>query len=121
MAGINDILEEEQEQFSDEALLNYLSGQLTGPEAHAIEAGMANDGFTSDAMEGLQHFAGKDRLHQYVQQLNGNLHKQLDDRKKKPHQRRIPSQFLALIAVILTLLLCIIAFVVIRMHHTAQP
>ena len=120
MADLKDILSEQEEHANEEELIKYLNGNLSDEEKYAFETKTSNSDFVNDAVEGLDQFKRKDRLNDYVEQLNKNLHKQLDLRKKRKEKRSIKDNPWIWFAVILILGLIIIAFVIIRMQHKAD-
>ena len=120
MADLKDILSEQEEQANEEELIKYLDGKLSEEETYAFEKKTSNSDFVNDAVEGLNEFKSKEKLNYYVEQLNKNLNKQLDLRKKRKEKRRIKDNPWIWLAIILILGLIIIAFVIIRMQHKAN-
>jgi len=100
---------------NEEQLKKYLSGKGTAEEMHAVEKAMADSEFVNDAVEGLQTFSSESKLNDYVSQINKNLNHQLQSRKLKQKKRKIRDLSWTIIAVIIILLLCILAFIVIKM------
>ena len=105
---------------NEEELIKYLDGKLSEEETYAFEKKTSNSDFVNDAVEGLNEFKSKEKLNYYVEQLNKNLNKQLDLRKKRKEKRRIKDNPWIWLAIILILGLIIIAFVIIRMQHKAN-
>jgi ferric-dicitrate binding protein FerR (iron transport regulator) len=120
MADLKDILSEQEEHANEEELMKYLDGNLSEDEKYAFETKTSNSDFVNDAVEGLNQFKSKEKLNDYVEQLNKNLHKQLDSRKKRKEQRRIKDNAWIWLAIVLILGLIIIAFVILRMQHKAD-
>ncbi len=98
------------------AMINYLNRQLSNQEQHELEKQMLEDPFMDDAMEGLEQFTGEKNINAYVEQLNRDLNKQLGKKKKRREKRRLKDQPWLYFTIILLLLLCIIAYVMIRQH-----
>lgn len=105
----------------DKKLMDYLNEQLSKQESHDLEALMADDPFVNDAVEGLAEFSDKQSLDVYVDQLNRDLHKQLEKKKKRREKRKLPNQQWTLVAVVVLLLICIIAYFVIKRQRTDTP
>jgi hypothetical protein len=103
---------------NDDALKRYLEGKATAEERFAIEKQMADEDFMNDAVEGLQHFKSRDQLQSYVSQINKELHKQTNKKKRRRLKRHIEDQNWTLISVILIIILCILGYFVI--HLTEQ-
>lgn len=101
----------------EEDLKKYISGKSSPEEQHALEEQMQDSAFVHDAVEGLQQFTRKPELDIFVSTLNKNLQQQLNSRKKEKEKRKIRDFSWIIIAVITILLLCILAFMVIRMQR----
>lgn len=117
MADWKDILSDKEEDASEQELINYLQGNLSDEEKYAFEKKTADSEFLNDAVEGLSNFKSKQQLNEYVSQLNKNLYKQLDQRKKRKEKRKLKDNPWIIISVIIILVLAIIAFVAIKMHR----
>lgn len=116
MADWDNILYGKDEPANEEELIKYLAGNLSEEEKHAFEEKTVDSAFVNDAVEGLSRFKNKEQLNEYVSQLNKNLHKQLDQRKKRKEKRKLRDNPWIMFAVILILALIIMAFIVIRMQ-----
>ena len=119
MDDLSNILQNDDE-VNEAALRKYLSGNLDDEELHAVEKQMAGSSFIDDAVEGLQSFSSQKKLDEYVSQLNKNLNQQLDIKKQRKEKRKITEMPWIIVAVITILLLCVLAFVVIKMQHDKQ-
>ncbi|MFM2138537.1 MAG: hypothetical protein RJA57_844, partial [Bacteroidota bacterium] len=75
-----------------EILLRYLQGDLSGPEKQALEARLADDPFSDDALEGLKAFPEKSRIHHTVELLNRDLRKRTDRKRRRRDNLRIKNQ-----------------------------
>jgi len=119
MEDIGSILEHDDE-LNEDQLKKYLSGNADADELHGIERKMAGSEFVNDAVEGLQSFSSKTKLDDYVTQLNKSLQKQLENKKHRKEKRKIKDLLWVIVAAIMILLLCIIAFVIIKMQREKQ-
>jgi hypothetical protein len=108
------ILSNSNKDIDNQQLMDYLSGQLSGEQQHAVERSMADSDFMNDAVEGLQNIPDKKDLQNYVDELNAALQKSMQKKKLRRQKRRLKDEPWAYIAVILILLLCIIAYVLVR-------
>jgi len=98
-------------KLSEEKLLAYLDGKLSGDEQHDVEHWLAEEGMEHDAIEGLGTMDRADRSHT-INKLNHNLRKKTMRRRGAKKTTRTDSYIL--IAVFLILLLVAVAFLVIR-------
>jgi hypothetical protein len=75
--------------------------------------------FLSDASEGLDQVQDGNQLDHILKKLNQQLHQQLTHKKRKPGRRSITDFGWSYWAVIIIIILCICAFLVIRLllHH----
>jgi len=117
--NLKDILTNLNKEIEQDKLLDYLSKNLPDAEAHDIEKQMADDPFMNDAIEGLNEFKDIKNVGIHVNQLNHELKKQLD-KKKKRKVRRLKDQPWVYFAIILLLLLIIISYVLIKKHLDKQ-
>src|SRR5437764_6581608 len=109
MKDFTNILESDDE-LNEEQLKKYVSGETSTEEMHAVEKQMADSEFVNDAVEGLQAISSKQRLDDYVNQLNKNLHQHLISKKQIKDKRKIKDVSWIIVAVIVILLLCILAY-----------
>ena len=105
------------DDLNEEQLKKYISGKSSPEEQHAVERQMQDSAFLNDAVEGLQHFSKEQQLDEYVTNLNKNLQQHMNNRKQIKEKRKIRDFSWIIIAVITILLLCVLAFVVIKMQH----
>ena len=121
---LKNILSNSNKDIDNQKLMDYLSGKLSAEEKHEIEKEMADSDFVNDAVEGLEDVKNKKDLSLFVDQLNNNLHKQLEKKKKRKQKRALKDKPWLYLAVIILLLLIIICFIVIKKHldtEKAQP
>ncbi|NNV54339.1 hypothetical protein [Limnovirga soli] len=119
MEDLTNILHEDDE-LNEEQLMKYLTGDISNEELHAIEKQMADSDFINDAVEGLQAFSSGRNLDDTVSQLNKTLQKQLDQQKSKKDKRAIKNLSWIIIAVIIILVLCVLAFTIIKLQQEVQ-
>jgi anti-sigma factor RsiW len=113
---LKDILGESNKDIDNQALMDYLNRQLNPAHRHELEKQMAGDPFMDDAMEGLEQIADTKNIDAYVEQLNRDLHKQLDKKKKRREKRRFKDYPWVYFAIVLLLLLCMVAYFVVRRY-----
>jgi hypothetical protein len=119
MEDLTNILQPDDE-LNEEQLKKYVSGETSPEEIHTVEKQMADSEFINDAVEGLQAFSSKQKLDNYVNHLNKNLHQHLAAKNQMKEKRKMTDLSWIIVAVIVILLLCILAYVVIRMQREKQ-
>ena len=112
--NLKDILSNLHSEVDQEALLKYLEGKLSAEEQHEIEKNTMEDAFETDALEGLQNFKNKDDINSLVEQLNRDLKKKTEKKKKWVHRREAKLESWLLIAILLILAIAVISYFVIR-------
>jgi anti-sigma factor RsiW len=108
------ILTNSNKDIDNQQLMDYLNGQLSGESLHEVERSMADNEFFNDAIEGLQRVDNKKDLQAYVNELNAGMQKSLDKKKSRRLKRRLKDEPWGLLAIVLVITLCVIAFVIIR-------
>lgn len=116
MTDLKDILHEDEGLKNDD-LLRYLEGNASDEERYAIEKQMADSDFMNDAVEGLQGFRDKEKLQQYAAQLKLQLRKQTTKDRKRKFRRSLNSQQWTMITIVTIILLCVLAYWVIRLYQ----
>jgi anti-sigma factor RsiW len=119
MADLTNILQDNDE-LNDEQLKKYLSGKISSEELHTMEKHIADSAFVSDGVEGLQAFQSTNLIDEYAQQLNNNLHQQLNQKKERREKRKIKALLWIIVAVIIIMILCVLTFVIIKMYREKQ-
>ncbi|HXB92109.1 MAG TPA: hypothetical protein VNU72_07465 [Puia sp.] len=109
-----DILSNSNKDIDNQQLMDYLSGQLSAEQRHDVERSMADSEFLNDAVEGLQRITDKKDLQAYVEELNAGMQKNLQKKKQRRLKRHLKEEPWSYLAVILVILLCIIAYIVVR-------
>ncbi len=103
----------------DEAqLLAYIEGSLTPEEQFRLETLLDQDPFLSDAIDGLSAIEDKAQLRMIAGQINAQLRRQIQSRRK--HRRRRPrlDNHWGWIFVLVLLLLVLLSWWVIRQMPT---
>jgi hypothetical protein len=111
---LKDILSHLNPEVDQEALLQYLQGKLSAQEQHELEKQMMDSDFDADALEGLQEFKNMKNISALVDQLNGDLKRRTEKKKRFKEKMRLKLDSNLIIAVIIILLLIIISYLVIR-------
>ncbi len=114
MADLINILHNNDE-LNNEQLMNYLQGNLSDKERHAIEAQMVEDDFANDAIEGLETLANKAQLPDYVEQLNRQLQKNVATKKQRKAKRKLKENPWIVIAVGIILVICVLGYYVLHL------
>ena len=102
------------DELNEEELLNYVSGKSDPEEMHAVEKTMAGSSFVNEGVEGLQNFSSAQKINAYVQQINEDLQHKLSDKKSRK-KRNINIQSWEIIALVITVLLCLLGYVIVEM------
>ena len=110
------ILSYSNKDIDNQKLMDYLSDKLSGEEKHEMEKLMTDSPLVNDAVEGLEQFENKKNLLAFAEQLNADLHKQLEKKKQRKQKLKLKEQPGLYIAIILILTLLIIGFIVITKH-----
>ena len=116
MSNLKDILHDD-DGIKSEDLLRYLEGNVTEEERFAIEHQMTSSGFINDAVEGLQQFHDKKQLQQFATQINLQLRKHTAKDRKRKQRRQLNSQQWTMITIVTIILLCVLAYWVIRIYQ----
>jgi anti-sigma factor RsiW len=113
------ILSNSNKDIDNQKLMDYLSGKLSAVEKHDFEKALIDSEMMNDAVEGLEKIKNKN-VSALVEQLNTNLHKQLEKKKSKKEKRRIKDLPWLYLSVILILVIILIAFLVIKKHLDSE-
>jgi anti-sigma factor RsiW len=108
------ILSNSNKDIDNQKLMDYLAGKLSEQERHEVEKWMIDNEFASEAVEGLQHFSGKKNLEGYVDQLNKELNKYIQQKKDRREKRKIREYPWTYIAIAFILIIVIVAYIVIK-------
>ncbi|MEO6313857.1 MAG: hypothetical protein ABIU63_10990 [Chitinophagaceae bacterium] len=107
------ILSTSSKDIDNQQLMDYLAGKLPEDEQHQVEMQLADSDFMKDAVEGLENVHDKKDIHFYVEQINRDLHKKLQQKKQKRQRRKLVQQRWVYAAIILILALIIAAWLMI--------
>ena len=110
------ILARSNKDIDSQKLMDYINGKLTTKENREIEEMLNDNSFADDAVEGLGQVGDQKKLLEYVEQLNQELHRQLDRSRKNRTRKKLFEYPWIYLAVILILVLCVIGFLLIRMY-----
>ncbi|HYC28503.1 MAG TPA: hypothetical protein VEB42_06795 [Chitinophagaceae bacterium] len=108
------ILSNSNKDIDNQKLMDYLSGKLSKQEEHEIEKEMAGSEMVSDAVEGLKAMKDQQAIQSYVEQLNKNLHKQLQQKKARRQKRKLRDEPYIYLAIVLVLALIVMAYYVLH-------
>lgn len=116
MADWKDILSEDEEQLSEEELLQYLNNNIPEEEKHVIEKKINNSPFEADAFQGLSQMQNKYNLKKEVAQLNQKLH-QLTTKKPRKEKKNIKISEWIILTILVLLFICIIGYFIISLQN----
>lgn len=108
------ILANSNKDIDNQKLMDYLSGKLSEQENYEVERWMTENEFGSEAVEGLQQFAPAKNIDGYVDDLNKELSRYINTKKKRRKRRSISDANWLYLAIIIVLLLIIIGYLVIK-------
>lgn len=112
--NLKDIVLSSKKKTDDQKLIDYLQNKLSAEDSYEVEKEMIDDGFTHDAIEGLQNFGSVKELQKNVEQLKKDLQKNIQKKKDRKLKRRWKDQPWIYVTILLLILLIIISFVVIK-------
>jgi hypothetical protein len=117
--NLKDILSNLNPDIDQETLLLYLQGKLSAEEQHEVEKQMMEEDFNLDALEGLQHIKDKKGIAVLVDQLNKDLKKRTEKKKRFRAKLQLKLDPWLVISIIVILFLAIISFVLVyrQMHR----
>lgn len=116
--NLKDILSNLNPEVDQEKLLQYLQGKLSAQDQHQLEEQMMGDDFDSDALEGLQEFQNKKDLSALVDQLNADLKKRTEKKKRFKQKLKLNLDSNVVIAIVIILLLIILSYLVLHKKMT---
>jgi hypothetical protein len=114
------ILSNSNKDIDNQKLMDYISGKLSQQEQHELEKEMADNELMNDAVEGLKSIKDQQSIQSYVEQLNKNLHTQLQHKKAKRHKRKLKDEPYIYLAIVLVLALIVIAYMIIHKLQAQQ-
>ncbi|MBN8835939.1 MAG: hypothetical protein J0I09_01645 [Sphingobacteriia bacterium] len=101
-------------------LKEYVKGNLSKEEQHAVEASMSDSAFLTDAVEGLQDFKDTKNIDAYTEQLNAQLKKQIQSGKNRRLKRKIKYLSNIEVTVITVIVLCLLGYFVIKLLNSTH-
>ncbi|MBS1916970.1 MAG: hypothetical protein JST87_11885 [Bacteroidetes bacterium] len=110
------ILSNSNKDIDNQKLMDYINGKLSELEKNEVEQQMVDNNFVNDALEGLKNIKDKKNLPAYIDQLNKTLQAQVERKKERREKRRLKEYPWIYFAIILILVLCIVAYAVIRQY-----
>ena len=111
------ILSNDDKEFDNQKLVEYLNGNLSEKEKHEVEEIISGNDFMADAVEGLERIRDKKNIPLSVEQLNKSLHAQIEKKKTRRDKRSLREYPWIYITIILVLSICIIGYLVIRLYY----
>lgn len=108
------ILSNSNKDIDNQKLMDYLSGKLPEQERHEVEKWLVDNDFDNEAVEGLQDFSGKKNLQVYVDSLNKELNKYIQQKKERREKRRIKETPWVYVAIVFILVIVVVAYLVIK-------
>jgi subtilase family serine protease len=112
--SLKDILSHLNPDIDQETLLRYLQGKLSSDEQHSMEKKMMDNDFNMDALEGLEGIKNKNQIQSLITQLNNDLRKKTEKKKRAKEKRSISLDPWVIIAIIIILARIVISYVIIR-------
>lgn len=112
---LKDILSQFSSEIDQQTLLKYLEGKLSEQQKHEVEKQMLAGEFEQDAMEGLDQVKQKEKISSLVEQMNRDLKKKIEKKKKRRDKWRYKDQPWIYIAVLIVLFLAIMSYIILRM------
>lgn len=113
------ILSNSNKDIDNQKLMDYLSGKLSKQEQHELEKEMSGNEMMDDAVEGLKTIRDQQAIQSYVEQLNKNLHTQLQQKKARRLKRKLRDEPYIYLAIVLVLALIVISYYV--LHRLYSP
>ncbi|HEY5368689.1 MAG TPA: hypothetical protein VIJ75_06830 [Hanamia sp.] len=107
------ILSGSNKDIDNQKLMDYLSNKLSAEEKHEFEKNLLDSELESDAVEGLESFNDKKNALAFAEQLNRNLHLQLQKKKSAKEKRRLKDNPWIYYSVIIIIVIILIAFAVV--------
>ena len=111
-----DILSSDNAKLTDEDLLKYLHEHLSEEDMLDLEKKVSGP-FERDAVDGLKQIKDKASLQRHVLQLNKKLPQMLHTRKRRYNPSKIKDLQWTILALIILLIICLVAFVVIGISN----
>ncbi len=111
---LKDILSNLNPEVDQETLLQYLQGKLSAEQQHEVEKQLMDSDFEADALEGLQDFKDKKNISLLVDQLNADLKKRTEKKKRFKQKLKLELDSSLILAIIIILLLIVVSYMIIH-------
>lgn len=109
----------EKSSLDPQKLMDYLEGKLSDQEKHEVESILADSAFMDDAAEGLGAMKDKQKIASILFELNSQLHKKTQQRRKLQFSNRLPFPGWLLFTTVTLILLMVLAYIIYRMYTTS--
>ena len=107
------ILSNSNKEIDNQKLMDYLSDKLSADEKHEFEKTLVDSKLESDAVDGLANIKNTKKTLELADQLNRNLHIQLQKKKSAKEKRRLKDFPWLYFAIILLIIIVVMAFFVV--------
>ena len=98
----------------EDRLLAYLEGNMPAEQQHALEEILEGDPFLNDAVEGLAEIKDKQLIRDIAAQINVQLKRQIQNRRKQRRSRNKLTDHWGWIFVLVLLLIIVMSWLVIK-------
>lgn len=109
------ILSDSNKDIDNQKIMDYISGKLSADQKHEVEKWMIDHPFVNEAIEGLQQSGDEKKLQATVEQLNVELRKYLQQRKRKREKFFSPVTMWTYVAIIFILAILVAVYVLIKL------
>src|SRR4051794_29516348 len=114
MSDLFNILSNSNKDIDNQKLMDYLAGKLSGDDKHEVEKWMNENDFVNEAIEGLQSVTEPANVPNYIEELNKQLSRQLQQKTRRRPRKISINLTYAIIAVLIILILAVVAFLIIH-------
>lgn len=112
--NLKDILSHLNSEIDQETLLLYLQGKLAPEKQHELEKQLLENEFMADALDGLEGFKDKKNIAVLVDQLNKDLKRRTEKKKRFRKKMELKTDPAIWIAIIIILILIVISYLIIH-------
>ncbi|GAB3425113.1 hypothetical protein [Niabella aquatica] len=112
---LKNILSGAEGNISGDQLLKYLKNELGPAESHELEKQAADEGFESDALEGLQQVTHSEKIELIVDGLNRELKKRTAKKIHARQKRQLKPQWWLYFSILILLILVVLIYIL--LHH----
>lgn len=107
-----------KEKIDQKKLMDYLQGKLSDAEKHEVESFLNDSPFLNDALEGLGEMKDKQKIATIISELDNQLKKRIQERKKKRKIANLYFPAWLVVATVTIIGLVVLAFVIYKMYMT---